>query len=134
MTPDTAEIRPARNGPTLRQTSAERRRGSTGPDRGAADCARSGVAASGTAQSTRRDGARIVESDEGDYLKVSRQPRIRTNTPFLYSANLFVAAPGTRARPRPSLLPSAAPPPSWPAPAMSRSSLRLPMAERVRPA
>src|SRR5437762_12158693 len=64
MAPDTAETRPARNGPTLRQTSAERRRGST-------DCALSGVAASVTAQSTSRDGARIGESDEGDDFNVS---------------------------------------------------------------
>src|SRR2546422_6913621 len=69
MAPDTAEIRPPRNGPTLRHTRAERRRVSM-------DCARSGVAVSGTAQSIRKDGARIAVSDEGDSLKVSRQPRV----------------------------------------------------------
>src|SRR6266576_6708602 len=70
MVPDTAETRPARNGPTLRQTSAERRRGSTGPDC-AVDCATSSVAVSETAQSTSRDGARIGESDERDDVNVS---------------------------------------------------------------
>src|SRR6266516_5133361 len=70
MAPDTAETRPARNGPTLRQTSAERRRGSTGPDC-AVDCATSSVAVSETAQGTNRDGARIGESDEGDDFNVS---------------------------------------------------------------
>src|SRR6266700_2033756 len=70
MAPDTAETRPPRNGPTLRQTSAERRRGSTGPDC-AVDCATSSVAVSETAQGTNRDGARIGESDEGDDFNVS---------------------------------------------------------------
>src|SRR5437773_6612574 len=71
MAPDTAEIRPPRKGPTLRHTRAERRRASM-------DCARSGVAVSGTAQSTSRDGARIAASDEGDRANVSRQPRVRS--------------------------------------------------------
>src|SRR5947208_6465343 len=71
MAPDTAEIRPPRKGPTLRHTRAERRRASM-------DCARSGVAVSGTAQSTSRDGARIAASDEGDSLKLSRQSRVRS--------------------------------------------------------
>src|SRR2546425_1281590 len=78
MAPDTAEIRPPRNGPTFRQTNAERRRGSTGADSRAADCATSGLAASGTAQSIKRDGARIAESDEEDDPNVSRQPLVRT--------------------------------------------------------
>src|SRR2546422_7646911 len=64
MAPDTAEIRPPRNGPTLRHTRAERKRASM-------DCARSGVAVSVTAQSTSRDGARIAESDERDDVNVS---------------------------------------------------------------
>src|SRR3954471_4366326 len=54
MAPDAAEILPARNGPTLRQTRPERRRSLE------EDCALSGVAASRAANSS-RGGARIAD-------------------------------------------------------------------------
>src|SRR5439155_777899 len=79
-------MRPPRNGPTLRQTSPDRRRGSR-------DCAPSGAAASVTAQSTSRDGARIGESDERDDVNVSLSD---------YGVEHFTgslsATPGTRTR------------------------------------
>src|SRR3954447_12956889 len=54
MAPDAAEILPARNGPTLRQTRPERRRSLE------EDCALSGGAASRAANSS-RGGARIAD-------------------------------------------------------------------------
>src|SRR2546426_6624580 len=67
MAPDTAEIRPPRNGPTLRQTNPDKRLGSR-------DCALSEGAASVTAQSISRDGARIAESDDEDVPTYRARP------------------------------------------------------------
>src|SRR5216117_901093 len=91
MAPDTAETRPARKGPTLRHTSAERGR-STEADR-AVDCATSGVAASGTAQSIRKDGARIGESIKGDDVNVSR-----SDYGVEHFTGLLSVTPGMRTR------------------------------------
>src|ERR1051325_1208154 len=67
MAPDTAERRPPRKGPTLRHARPERRE----------DCAATEVAATVTAQSIRRVGARMAPnlSPKHDGRRETRRPR-----------------------------------------------------------